>query len=173
MSRTLLALAALALGAGLAACAAAPAEPPAAEQPTTAAEVAAPTTAPAVTVSTTSALSVNDVWARQSPMEAANGAVYMVITNPGSTDDALLGAAAEVSDAVEIHETKDVGGMMQMAPVESVPLPAGGQAELKPGGYHVMLIGLKAPLVAGEKFPLTLTFAQAGEVQVEAEVRAE
>lgn len=172
-----LSLSALVLLLGLAGCAGA--TPEAADSAGAggtlpAAEVGVPTAAEGPTLAAPeSALSVSDVWARTSPMEAANGAAYMVISNAGASDDKLVGAQADVSSTVELHETKEVDGMMSMAPVASVAVPAGGQAELKPGGYHVMFIGLKRPLKAGDTFPLTLIFEQAGEVQVQAEVRSE
>jgi periplasmic copper chaperone A len=146
---------------------------PMAGAPTVAAVATAGAEAGATVAPASPEISVSDVWARTSPDMAENGAAYMVIANKGTADDKLLGATGDVAAAVEIHETKEEGGMMKMAPVEAVLVPAGGQVELKPGGYHVMLIGMKSPLQAGQKFPLTLRFARAGEVQVEAEVRSE
>jgi copper(I)-binding protein len=129
---------------------------------------------------------VEDAWARPSPMEAGNGAAYMVIRNTGAEDDALLAADTGVARAVEIHETvtmeaedmgeggEDMGDMagemMGMRPVESIPVPAGGRATLEPGGYHIMLIEVE-PLEPGQTIPVTLTFEKAGTVEVEAEVR--
>lgn len=118
-------------------------------------------------------ITVADVWARESPMAASMGAVYMRIDNGGTTDDALVGAAAAVASTVEVHETTNEGGVMSMAKVDTVPVPAGGTAEFKPGGYHIMLIGVATPLKAGERFPVTLMFANAGVITVEAEVRTE
>jgi len=77
-----------------------------------------------------------------------------------------------VSNAVEIHETKMEGDVMRMAQVEGgIEVPAGGQVELKPGGYHVMLIGLTRDLAVGDTFPVTLEFASGNTLAVEAEVR--
>lgn len=102
----------------------------------------------------------------------ANSAVYMVLTNGGTAADRLVAAQADVSNAVEIHETKMEGDVMRMQPVEGgIEIPAGGQVELKPGGYHVMLIGLTRDLNVGDKFPVTLEFASGAQLQVEAEVR--
>jgi copper(I)-binding protein len=138
-------------------------------------------------------IEVADAWARPSPMVAGAGAAYMTITNSGSEADALLGAASDVATTVEVHETVAMeapaatdgmggmetpaatdgtgGEMMGMRPVERVEIPAGGTVNLEPGGYHVMLIGLKEPLEVGSTIEITLTFEKAGERTVKAEVR--
>ncbi|MCC7020238.1 MAG: copper chaperone PCu(A)C [Ardenticatenales bacterium] len=133
-------------------------------------ESAANATAP---VGDSAGITTADVWARKSPMAATMGAVYLRIDNHGAVDDALIGAAAAVAHTVEIHETTNEGGVMSMAKVDAIPVPAGGSAELKPGGYHVMLIDVTAPLKLGERFPVTLQFEKAGMITVEAEVREE
>lgn len=120
-----------------------------------------------------SAIVVEGAWARPSPMMAGNGAAYMVIRNTGSVDDALIGVASDVAEMVEIHETTMEGGMAGMHSVEAIPVPAGGSISLEPGGYHVMLIGLKEQLQAGQTITLTLTFEKAGQITVQAEVREE
>jgi copper(I)-binding protein len=118
-------------------------------------------------------LEVSGAWARTSPMMELAGAAFMTIRNTGTTDDALVGAASPASNVVELHETKDDGtGVMTMLPVEAIPVPAGGMAELKPGSFHVMLIDLVAPLEAGDIVPLTLTFESGTVVEVMAMVRA-
>jgi hypothetical protein len=132
-------------------------------------------------------ISAQNAWARpakmmgSTPMEGdaqqmqhggANSAVYLVLANGGGAADRLIAAQADVSNAVEIHETKMEGDVMRMAQVEGgIELPAGGQVELKPGGYHVMLIGLTRDLNVGEKFPVTLQFESGNSLVVEAEVR--
>ena len=109
-------------------------------------------------------ITVDGAWARVSPMMEMAGAAYLVIHNNGTTDDALIGVTSPAAGTVETHETKDDGtGQMAMMPVDSIPVPAGGSVELKPGGYHIMLIDLVAPLETGGKVPLTLTF-QSGAV---------
>jgi copper(I)-binding protein len=110
-----------------------------------------------------------DVWARAAEM--GNGAAYMILRNSGDTADRLVKAESDVAGAVELHKTTMDGSMMKMAPVENIEIPAKGQAELKPGGFHVMLIGLKRELKAGEKIKLKLQFEKAGAQEVEAEVR--
>lgn len=102
----------------------------------------------------------------------ANSAIYMMLANSGSTADRLVAAQADVAKTIEIHETKMEGDVMRMQQVEGgIEVPAGGQVELKPGGYHVMLIGLTRDLNAGDKFPVTLEFSSGATLQVEAEVR--
>ncbi len=117
---------------------------------------------------------IKDPWARPSPKMASSGAAYMIIENKGNEDDALIGAEGDVSDAVEIHEmVVDENNVMHMKPVEGqrLVIPAKGKVELKPGGYHIMLIGLKHQLKEGEVVHLTLKFEKSGEMQVDAPVK--
>ena len=114
---------------------------------------------------------VSDAWARTSPTPGTAGAAYMMITNDGSADDRLLSASSDIAMQVKLHETKDNNGVMEMSPADGITIPANGQAELKPGSYHMMLIGLKQELKAGEKITLTLNFEKAGAIAVTAEVR--
>ena len=116
-------------------------------------------------------LKVMDAWARQSPVASGNGAVYMKLANQGGLDDVLIGAQSDVATAVELHETKMDGGLMKMSPVSNIKIPAGGSANLEPGGYHVMLINLKQPLEPGQKVKLTLMFEKSAPLTIEAEVR--
>jgi copper(I)-binding protein len=103
-------------------------------------------------------------------MERA-GAAYLVLQNNGAAEDKLLSVESDVAKTIELHETKESGGMMEMSPVPNIPVPANGKAELKPGGFHVMLISLNRELKVGEKVQLTLNFEKAGKIQVTAEVR--
>ncbi|HXF45826.1 MAG TPA: copper chaperone PCu(A)C [Burkholderiaceae bacterium] len=115
-------------------------------------------------------LTIEDAWARASAGGQTSGAAYLKIKNAGAADK-LLSASAPVANAVELHTHLMDGTTMRMRKVEAIDVTGGGTTELKPGGLHVMLIGLKAPLKAGEKFPLTLKFERGGEVKVEVEVR--
>jgi hypothetical protein len=99
------------------------------------------------------------------------GAVYFVVTNDGDADDELIGASSEAAGRLELHETVMEGGQAEMQPVEAIPIPAGGELSFEPGGYHVMLFDLTEPLVVGETIQLVLTFEEAGEVEVDAEIR--
>jgi len=103
----------------------------------------------------------------RAPPKAANGAGFLTITNSGKQDDKLIAASASVSKAVELHTHIKDGEIMRMRKVDSIAVPAGGKAELKPGGDHVMFIDLTAPLREGDKVALTLTFEKAGEIKVE------
>ena len=102
-------------------------------------------------------------------MSGSTGAVYLVIENAGSEGDVLLGGSTAVAGTVEIHEIGDDEGMMQMRPLaDGLEIPGGETVTFEPGGYHVMLIGLTQDLVAGESFDITLTFANAGDVELQA-----
>jgi copper(I)-binding protein len=142
-------------------------------------------------------VTVSDVWSRASAATQAAGVVYFDIT-AGESGDALVGAAvsSEIAASAELHETVavdstttsmshdmggstmaghdmgDMGGAMAMQPVSSVHVGAGETVSFEPGGYHVMLMGLTAPLIPGQTFEVTLTFEHAGEVVVVAEVRS-
>ncbi len=114
---------------------------------------------------------IKEPWARASPVMVKAGAAYMTVENRGAKDDRLVSAAADVADTVELHTHIQDGDVMKMRAVDAIAVPAGGAAELKPGGLHVMLIGLRQPLAEGESFPLTLDFETAGTVTVDVEVR--
>ena len=115
----------------------------------------------------TSEINVEQPWARATPAGAMTGAVYMTLANKTDTADRLTAAASDVAGKVQIHEMAVVNGIMQMRQlVDGLAIPAGGSVTLKPGGYHVMLIGLKKQLIAGQTIPLTLTFAKAGTISI-------
>lgn len=130
-----------------------------------------------------SGVSVDSPWARNSPMMANAGAVYMDLDS--SDGDRLVGAAVDASIAgtVEIHETamvegemsegseEGMGGAMMMQEVGEIALPAGETVNLEPGGFHIMLLNIATPLELGQKFDVTLAFETAGEKVVEVEVR--
>jgi periplasmic copper chaperone A len=118
-------------------------------------------------------ITVEQPWSRATPTGAKTGAVYMTLDNKSSTADRLTGASSDVADKLQIHEMKVENGVIQMREIPGgLPIPAGGSVVLKPGSYHVMLIGLKKPLIAGEKIPLTLTFEKAGNISVTVPVQA-
>ena len=100
-----------------------------------------------------------------------NGAVYVTLTNSGAQADSLVAAASEAAQSVELHEVKNDSGVMKMRPVQAIPVPAKGKTELKPGGYHLMLVGLKHDLKPGEKVAVTLKFQRGDEVKIEAPVK--
>ena len=114
-----------------------------------------------------------DAWARTSAMMQDAGAVYVTLTG-GETADRLVKAQAptDIAAMTEIHETtmNDEGAMM-MGEVPAIDVPAGTTVMLEPGGYHIMLMNLTAPLESGQEFDVVLTFETAGDVTVPVEVR--
>lgn len=191
-------LAALALVAGLAACGS-DAEDSSSDTTAESAESTDTTAAAADgVVSDEDGLTIANPWARTSPMDTTYGAVYLELTS--ADGDALVGASVpeDVAGVVEIHETVPVDeadgegmgdmdmseegsdtsettmagmGQMTMQPIESLELPAGETVSLEPGGYHIMLIELVAPLETGEEIEVTLTFENAGERTITVPVR--
>jgi copper(I)-binding protein len=136
------------------------------------------TSAPAeqsdVTTTVPSAVSVTGAWARTSPAVASAGAAYLEISNAADADDALVDVSVDASVAAraELHETSmGTGGMMAMNAVDEIAVPAGTTTVLEPGGYHIMLLELAAPLEDGSTIELTLTFREAGTLVTEAQVR--
>lgn len=115
-------------------------------------------------------INVTQVWARATPGNVKTGAIYLTVTNSGSAPDHLTGASTPVAATAEIHQMIMNNGVMEMRPVPSLEVDPGKPLVLAPNGYHVMLVGLKAPLKEGQTVPLTLTFANAGPIQVKAEV---
>lgn len=153
------------------------------------------------TVAAANTVTAADGWARNSPMGQSVGAAYMVLTG-GATDDSLVAVTvpSAIAASVELHEVvmaggnddgmdgmdgmngmddmddmsddSDMGGMMRMQEVPSIAVPAGATVVLEPGGLHLMLIGLAAPLTAGESFDATLEFASGEKLVVPVEVRS-
>ena len=105
-------------------------------------------------------LEVNNAWARATPGKAEGGAAYLTIQSP--TPDRLLSVSTPVAKKAELHTMSMEGMVMKMRPLAGVDIPAGQPVTLKPGGEHIMLEGLGAPLREGQSFPLTLTFEKAG-----------
>lgn len=115
-------------------------------------------------------LRIDHPWSRALPPNAPAGAAYFVVQNSGTAADTLVSASSPVAEKAELHTHVMLGEVMKMQQVESVAIPAGGNATFAPGGNHVMLFGLKKPLVAGESFALTLVFQNAGAVDVEVKI---
>jgi copper(I)-binding protein len=115
-------------------------------------------------------LTLIDPWARATVTGQGSGAAYLTIRNDGGTDR-IVSASAPVSNVVELHTHTLDGGVMRMRQVDAIDVTGGTTTQLKPGGLHIMLIGLKAPLKAGDSFPLTLKFEKAGEVKLDVKIR--
>lgn len=115
-------------------------------------------------------ITVTDPWCRPTPNAAKVAGCYVTLTS--ASDDVLTGISTDLASMPQIHEMKHEDGMMKMAHLENgLPLPAGQKVELKPGSNHVMLMGLKAPLVEGTSAKMTLNFAKAAPITVEAAIR--
>nr|WP_314447065.1 copper chaperone PCu(A)C [uncultured Sphingomonas sp.] len=100
-------------------------------------------------------------WARAG---VSSSAAYVSVHNGGAADR-LVGASSPAASSVTIHDSQNQGGVMRMRPAGALPVAAGGTIVMKPGGLHIMLTGLKAPLRPGSRLPVTLRFAKAGLVQ--------
>jgi copper(I)-binding protein len=113
------------------------------------------------------ALVVERPWARATPPGAQVAGGYATIENTSDEADRLVSASAEIAGRAAIHEMAVVDGVMTMRPLEEgIEIPAGGTVELKPGSYHVMMTDLARPLVEGKTFAGTLSFENAGDVDV-------
>ncbi len=108
---------------------------------------------------------------RAAPKTAPAGAAFLQIASTGPADR-LVGFSSPACLAGELHTHIHDNGMMRMRQVEAIDVPAGGSVVLEPGGFHLMCIGLVEPLVEGQNIPVTLTFENAGEVQLTLPVKA-
>jgi copper(I)-binding protein len=118
-------------------------------------------------------LTITAPWARATPRGAPVAGGYLTITNNGTGSDRLVGGSFAVADRFEVHEMTMEGGVMRMRPVAGgLEIKPGQTVELKPGGYHVMFMGLKGELKAGDTIRGTLEFARAGKIEISYPVRA-
>jgi copper(I)-binding protein len=117
-------------------------------------------------------IEINAPYVRAVPPGQPNSAAFMTLTNSGDVDGALVAAASPAAEVVELHTHAMVDGMMRMRRIERIDLPAGETVKLAPGGLHVMLIGLVAPLVIDETVEIRLNFDDGSERLVSAPVRA-
>jgi copper(I)-binding protein len=114
------------------------------------------------------ALEIDNPWSRATPKGARTAAGYMVIKNTGSTTDHLMGGALAGTGSAQVHETVKDGGVMKMRAVSGgLEIKPGETVELKPGSFHLMFTDLQAPLVKGQTVKGTLSFENAGPVDVE------
>lgn len=124
------------------------------------------TTALLLTAAAQAEITVTTPFSRASAPTAKAGAAFLTMTIDAGSDK-LIAASSPVAEKVELHTHLMENGIAKMRPVEGgIPVTAGTPTELKPGGLHIMLIGLKSPLKQGESFPLSLTFEKAGTVAV-------
>jgi copper(I)-binding protein len=119
------------------------------------------------------ALEIGQPWTRATPPTAPSGGGFLTITNTGTTPDRLIAVKSPAADKVEIHEMKMDGNVMRMRELEKgIEIAPGGTVELKPGGFHLMFMGLKAPFAKDTKVPATLVFEKAGSIDVDLMVQA-
>jgi hypothetical protein len=117
-------------------------------------------------------LHVTDATARATAPKQANGAAYLQLENRGKSADKLLSVSSGIVQEVQLHTMSMDGDMMRMRPLENITLPAGGKLAMKPGnGPHLMLMGLKQPLQAGQTIPITLVFEKAGKLDITLKVK--
>ncbi len=119
------------------------------------------------------AIDISEPWSRATPKGASVAAGYMKITNSGAAPDRLVGGSSEIAPKFELHEMSMDNGVAKMRPVKGgLEIKPGETVELKPGSFHVMFVGLKKPLAAGDHVKVKLVFEKAGAVEVEYDVRA-
>lgn len=118
-------------------------------------------------------LTIASPFTRATPPAAPVAGGFFTVTNAGAADDTLIGALSDIAGRMEVHEMSMDNGVMKMRELAAgLPIPAGQTVELKPGGYHIMFMDLKGPLVEGETVGVTLVFEKAGEVTVQMPVQA-
>lgn len=119
------------------------------------------------------AIEIGQPWTRATPPSAPSGGGYLVLTNTGTTPDRLIAVKSPAADKAELHEMKMEGTVMRMREIEKgIEIPPGATVELKPGGFHLMFMGLKAPFAKDTKVPVTLVFEKAGSIDVDLVVQA-
>jgi copper(I)-binding protein len=121
--------------------------------------------APALAADTKAgSIEIEHPWARATA--TANGAIYMELENKGGAPDKLVAASTPAAEKAELHTHLMENGIARMRPVDAIEVTPGSPTVLRPGGLHVMLMGLKAPLKVGDTITVTLTFEKAGKVEV-------
>lgn len=116
-------------------------------------------------------VSVKNAWVREAPEGRKVTGIFLTLMNAGAVPRAVVSGSTEVADTLELHEMKRDGEMMRMSPVQRIEVPAGGQVELRPGGFHLMIFGLKKPLVQGDTVRVMLMLDDGSRVAVAAPVR--
>ena len=118
-------------------------------------------------------IEIDHAWSRATPKGAKVGGGYLTIKNTGTDPDRLVSGSTPVAGKFEIHEMSMDKGVMKMRPVpDGIVIKPGETVELKPGSFHVMFVGLKKPLGAGDHVKAKLVFEKAGAIEVEYDVRA-
>jgi hypothetical protein len=116
-------------------------------------------------------LEITQPWARATAPTAPAGGGYLAITNKGTTPDRLVSASSPAAQTVQVHEMKMEGNIMRMREVDhGLEIAPGATVKLAPGGFHLMMMGLKGPFKQGTTVPVTLVFEKAGRIDVELDV---
>ena len=116
-------------------------------------------------------LAITEPWSRELPPVAPNGAAYFGVENRGTSADRIVSVHTPIAKRAELHTHEMDGNVMSMRHVHAVEVPAGGTVSFEPEGLHVMLFGLREPLRHGDRYPLTVVFENAGEIEAMVEVR--
>jgi len=116
-------------------------------------------------------ITIDHPWSRATVAAVPTGAVYFVVHNSGQTADRLISVSSPVAERAELHTHEHEGDMVKMRKIEAIDLAPASTVKLEPGGLHVMLMKLKAPLVKGEHFALDLKFERAGSITVQVAVQ--
>jgi len=111
-------------------------------------------------------IEITKAWARPTVPSANEGVAYLTISNHGKTAEALIGVSTPAAKRAELHTSETMNGMMQMRAASSLEIPPAGTLALEPGGDHIMLLGLAAPLKRGDNLELTLIFQHQGKLEI-------
>jgi copper(I)-binding protein len=117
-------------------------------------------------------LVIGHPWSRPTAPGMPMGVAYLSISNSGKEADSLIAASTPAAARVEIHQSTITDGMARMRPLAEIPIPPGATVKVEPGGIHLMLVDLRAPLAAGTQVPLEITFRRAGKVTVQLSVES-
>ena len=116
---------------------------------------------------------ISKAWVQAMPPSQKVSAGYMTVTNNTPQETVLVSVSTDIAGACEIHQMSHINGMMKMARISNVPIPAKGHLTLEPGGFHIMLIDLRKPVNKGDIVPMTLHFQDGSSILVKADVRDE
>lgn len=125
---------------------------------------------PAFSAAGQASITILKPWAAHTGRRTMSAAAYFTIKNTGPTADTLIGVKSDRAEMVTLHRSYEEDGIMRMDHIRALEIPIKGKAELSPGGYHIMLMSLDAPLKRGKTFPLTLVFEKAGEIEVKVDI---
>tara|TARA_R110001583_G_scaffold52393_8_gene162842 strand:+ start:6256 stop:6711 length:456 start_codon:yes stop_codon:yes gene_type:complete len=123
------------------------------------------------TLTQAATLTIEDAYVRATPPHTVNSAAFMQIYNSSDTTVELVSASSDIADRVELHSHTMNDGMMQMRQVKSITINANASAELRPGSFHVMFLGLKSPLTEGEAINLKLYFNNGDEIVIDVPIK--